>query len=57
MHVWQKTKTYTIEYWEKGGRWYWHKKFNNDRIVLDGSYKYRRSCRRALRKMFGEPTA
>lgn len=55
-HIWQKDRKGSIEFWEKGERWYWHKKAANGNILSSGSYAHRSSVRRALRKMFGEPS-
>lgn len=53
--TWRRAGHTRIEFWEgTNSRWYWHKKIHG-RIVESGNYASRRSCRRALRNMFGEP--
>ncbi len=56
MHIWKKMGHTRIEFWEGplGHRWFWHKKVNG-RITQSGNYASRRSCRRALRRIFGDP--
>lgn len=41
-----------IEFWQsRDGRWYWHRVVNGE-VTAAGSYRYRRSLRRAMRRMY-----